>query len=130
MTTTTEAVLPLSRSDAILRVMQILCLSESRAVERILLEGIVFMAQRPTYAERRCRVLQAFNSENWLLDFHESLAYLQQMGQVQKTAGEYHLTELGSEQLSTLAELSDIDMGNESKQIHQLASRVRVGLGL
>ena len=130
MAATATATVNLSRSDAILRILEVLESADAPPVQRLLLEGMAFVAQQPTFDEKQCRVLRSFDSEEWLLDFHESLAYLQQMGRIKRTAGEYFLTRRGHEQLENLDESPRLDLQHESQQIQDLAQRVRSGLGL
>ena len=88
------------------------------------------MAMQPSYNQERCRVLRAFDSEEWLLDFHESLAYLQQMGRIERINGYYTLTPEGRERLQAIGDLPESDLQYEARQIRNIAQEVRSGLGL
>lgn len=120
----------LSRSDAILCLLDAVTSPDSSPVQRLLLEGIVCMAQQPSYAEKECRVLRAFDSEEWLLDFHESLAYLQQMGRIRRVHGKYELASEGKEHLATINHEAGLDLDQEASEINCIADKVRTGFGL
>lgn len=120
----------LARSDAILRLLEAITASTEAPVQRLLLEGIAYMAQQPPYAESNCRVLRAFNSEEWLLDFHESLAYLQQMGRVKRVDGRYTLASKGEKRLAEINDVSGVDLNDEASKIVGIANKVRIGLRL
>ena len=88
------------------------------------------MAQQPSYSAAECRVLRAFDSEEWLLNFHESLAYLRQMGRIERINGYYTLTPEGKERLRAIGDLPESGLENEALQIRNIAQEVRTGLGL
>ena len=88
------------------------------------------MAQQPSYSSADCRVLRAFDSEEWLLDFHESLAYLRQMGRIERTNGHYTLTTAGENRLHGIGDLPESGLEYEAQQIRRIAQEVRTGLGL
>lgn len=76
-------------------------------------------------------MLRAFDSEQWLLDFHESLAYLQQMDRVERIDGKYTLTQQGRERIEEINDrIPGSNVDYEAQQILRMAKRVRVGLGL
>lgn len=75
-------------------------------------------------------MLGAFGSNEWLLDFHESLAYLQQMDRVERIKGRYVLTQRGRDRLQAINEPLGSHLEHEARQIRDIAKEVRVGLGL
>ena len=120
----------LTRSDAILRILEALSSTNSRSEERLILEGIAYIAQQPSHREIKCRVLRAFDSEGWLLDFHESLAYLQETRRVELTGGRYALTEAGRRDVAGIGEPAEWNLQAETEQIRKISDMVRVAFGL
>ena len=102
----------------------------SNSVERLILEGIAYIATQPPYSEADCRVLRAFHSEDWLLNFHESLAYLQEMGRVELIAGKYALTQAGKDRLCSIAAPPELNVQSETQQIYTISEDVSKRLGL
>lgn len=127
MTATYSGVL--TRSDAVLRILEVLD-SQSTPVERLLLEGMAYMTQQSGYDNKDCRVLRAFDGDDWRLGLHESIAYLQQMDRVKHSAGHYALTDLGEDRLSAIDPPPELDASNEEDVIRSLAQFVREGLSL
>ena len=119
----------LTRSDAVLRILEVLDAEEASPVERLLLEGMAYMAQQPGYDNKDCRVLRAFDSDDWRLDLHESMAYLQQMDRVMHSAGSYSLTIQGQDRLRAIDTPPGLDCSKEETEIQSLAQFVREGLG-
>ena len=120
----------LTRSDAILRILGALSPTNSNSGERFILEGIAYIAQQPSYKDRKCRVIRALGSEEWMLDFHESLSYLQEIRRVELTGGRYALTEAGEKHLETLGEPHERTLEEETAQIRIMSDTVRIALGL
>ena len=121
----------LARSDAILRILDAISNTNSNSEERLVLEGIAYIAQQPSLRDKKCRVLRAFDSKEWLLDFHESLAYLQEMRRVELTGGRYALTAAGRRHLQTaIGEPPGRNLREETEQIQKISDTVRVALGL
>ena len=118
----------LGRADAILRVVEVVTSSGRTPVRRLLVEGVAYMAQQPSYAGERSRVLRAFDSQGWMLDLHESLAYLQQMNRVERIEGLYTLTQDGKDRLQTINTAPGLDLEHEAQQIENIARTVRAGL--
>ena len=128
MTATYHGVL--TRSDAVLRILQVLDAKESAPVERLLLEGMAYMTQQSGYDDKNCRVLRAFDDDASRLGLHESIAYLQQMDRVKHAAGCYVLTDLGGQRLEAIDLPPELDTDNEETVIRSLAQFVRRGLSL
>ena len=120
----------LARSDAILRTLDAISSKNSSCVERLILEGIAYIAQQDPYRQAECRVLRAFDSQDRLLDFHESLAYLQEMGRVELIGGQYALTSSGQNRLDTIGPPSTRTKEDETDRIHKISETVRTGLDL
>lgn len=130
MTMTAVRTEALTRSDAVLRILEVLDTARPGPVERLVLEGMAYMAQQPDYERKDCRVLRAFDSDEWRPDLHDSMAYLQQMGRVQHHAGSYSLTARGQERLQAIDDPPGLDRQNEVEELQTLAHYVRTGLGL
>ena len=62
------------------------------------------------------------------VDLHESLAYLQQMGCVERVEGLYTLAEDGRERLQMINAAPGLDLGHEAQQIESIGRTVRAGL--
>ena len=118
----------LGRPDAILRVLDVVTSSGRVPVERLLIEGIACIAQQAHYAGEGSRALRAFDSHEWLLDFHESLAYLRKMYRVERVNGLYTLAPDGTDRLRTLNAAPGQDLEHEAQQIQGIARSARAGL--
>ena len=75
-------------------------------------------------------MLRAFDSQEWLLDFHKSLAYLQQMDRVERVNGRYTMTVEGRRRLEEINDAPELGIAYEAQQIRDMAERVRTGLDL
>lgn len=120
----------LTRSDAVLRILEVLDAEESGPVERLLLEGMAYMTQQSGYDSKHCRVLRAFDGDDWRSGLYKSIAYLQQMDRVKHSAGHYALTDLGEERLGEIDTPPELDADNEETVIRSLAQFVREGLSI
>lgn len=132
MTSTVGYSDPLARSDAILRILDAISSTNSNSEERLVLEGIAYIAQQPSHRDKKCRVLRAFDAfdSEWLLDFHESLAYLQETRRVELTGGRYALTEAGKRHHETIGQPLERSLQEENEHIQNISHTVRVALGL
>lgn len=132
MTITAAPPAPLTRPQAVLRIMDALR-QDSSPPRRLLLEGIAYLAQRPEYDESDCRVIAALRtdaSQDWLLELHESLAYLQSINQISWAEGRFRLTPRGEECVDPLRKARGVDEELEVKRIRDLAGIVRTGFGI
>ncbi|WP_419914646.1 hypothetical protein [Candidatus Poriferisodalis sp.] len=123
-----EPVEALAQPDAVLRVLEALQQGHIPAPHRILLEGFAFLASQLEFRQKNCRVFKAFNKEQWQLELHESLNYLEQARQVKRDKGKYSLTPLGTARLDPI--LAGGPTQKELREIQHLAQRVIVGLDL
>lgn len=123
-----EPVEALAQPDAVLRVLEALQQGQIPAPHRILLEGFAFLANQPEFRQKNCRVFRAFNKEQWQLELHESLNYLEQARRVRRDKGKYSLTPAGAARLDPI--LASGPAQKELLEIQHLAQRVIVGLDL
>lgn len=132
MTITSTPPQVLSQPDAVLRVLDTLREANAPA-QRLLLEGIAYLARKPEHRDGGCRVLNAFDShesQDWLLSLHESLVCLEDVDQIRRYEGEYSLTRRGRERASEL-KTSEQDLADhESRKIQNLAKQVRETLSI
>ena len=132
MTITAAPPVPLTRPQAVLRIMDALR-QDNSPPRRLLLEGIAYLAQRPEYDDSDCRVIAALRTEasqDWLLELHESLAYLQSINQISWAEGRYSLTPQGERCVDPLRHAPGVDEELEIKRIRGLADIVRTGFGI
>lgn len=120
----------LTRSDAVLRILDVLDSSGSPSAPRLLLEGMAYMAQQPGYDTQPCRVLRAFDGDDWRLGLHGSLAYLLQMDRASHVSGRWSLSDLGRQRLAEIETPAGLDQRQEAEDILRLARFVREGLGV
>ena len=118
---------PITRSQAVVRVIDALG-QDYAPPQRLLLEDIAYLARKPESQNDDCRVMAAFmvdNSQDWMLELHESLVHLQARGHVRRTDGRYTLTQRGKDCAESLRQHPSVDGAAAIKRIRVLAARVR-----
>lgn len=121
----------LSVSDGILFILDALEHADPpRVAKRALLEGIASVARLPQLRESTCPILAAFRTDDWLLRLHESISYLGRMNRLEHTADGFALTDEGRSHILGIAPPPGKTRENEYQRVNNLASKVRIGLGL
>ena len=125
----------LSRSDAILRIMEII----GGTAERFDLEGMAYLATQPSYAREDCRILRAFdhNADEWMAELHDDISSLQSGREIELVGGRYCLTSAGYRRLAEIqSEIDSYLLGHpfilkqEVRRISHMVEVVRIAWGL